>query len=288
MRFTGQTAVVTGGARGIGAATAALFSREGARVAVRLDARGGEASGEAAGETLFVQCDVSDGASVEAAFARVGEAFGGVDLLVNNAGIQRYGTVTQTSEAEWDEVMSVNLKGAFLCAKAAIPSMVERGRGVVVNVASVQSFITQANVAAYTTSKTALLGLTRSIAVDYAPAVRCVAVCPGSVDTPMLRWAAEQSPDPAEVWDEIQQMHPVQRVGTPEEVAQLIGFLCSEHAGFITGPGLPHRRRAGPLHRRQQARMKPTPRPLAPEARPGHERERSLWRRAPHPSGYPL
>ncbi len=236
MRFDHQIAVVTGAAKGIGAATAALFAREGARVALLdTDPAGVTTASEIGGDALFVRCDVADAADVEAAFETVGEAFGGVGLLVNNAGIQRYGTVTETSEALWDEVMSVNLKSAFLCAKHALPSMTERGGGVVVNVASVQSFISQANAAAYTTSKTALLGLTRSIAVDYAPEVRCVAVCPGSVDTPMLRWAAGQSPDPDEVWKEIQMMHPIGRIAQPEEVAKLIGFLCSEDAGFITG-----------------------------------------------------
>jgi NAD(P)-dependent dehydrogenase (short-subunit alcohol dehydrogenase family) len=236
MRFTDQTAVVTGGAKGIGAATAALFASEGARVALLdTDADAGAEVASDLGDALFITCDVADGGAVASAFDEIREAFGGVDLLVNNAGVQRYGTLTQTSEALWDEVMGVNLKSAFLCAKEALPSMVERGRGVVVNVASVQSFITQQNVAAYTTSKTALLGLTRSIAVDYAPAVRCVAVCPGSVDTPMLRWAADQSPEPDEVWEEIETMHPVKRVATPEEIAGLIGYLCSKEAGFITG-----------------------------------------------------
>lgn len=236
MRFTDQIAVVTGGAKGIGAATAALFAREGARVALLdTDETAGAETASDLGDARFFACDVADADAVEHTFEAVREAFGGVDLLVNNAGIQRYGTVTKTSEALWDEVMNVNLKSAFLCAQAALPSMVERGRGVVVNVASVQSFITQANVAAYTTSKTALLGLTRSIAVDYAPAVRCVAVCPGTVDTPMLRWAANQSPDPDEVMREVHAMHPLQRIATPEEVAALIGFLCSEAAGFITG-----------------------------------------------------
>ena len=237
MRFDDRVAVVTGGAKGIGGATAALFAREGAHVAV-LDAdaeAGAEKAAELGAPARFFLCDVSNAASVAEAFAAVREAFGGVDYLVNNAGIQRYGTVTDTDEALWDEVMGANLKSAFLCAREALPSMQARGRGVVVNVASVQSFITQANVAAYTTSKTALLGLTRSIAVDYAPAIRCVAVCPGTVDTPMLRWSVQQSPDPDEVMREVNEMHPVGRIARPEEVAGLIGYLCSDEAGFITG-----------------------------------------------------
>ena len=236
MRFTDRIAVVTGAAKGIGAATAALLAREGARVALLDTDEAGAETAAALGEPArFFRCDVSQSAEVEAAFAGVMEAFGGVDVLVNNAGVQRYGTVPQTDEALWDEVMGVNLKSAFLCAKAALPSMLARGRGVVVNVASVQAFISQQSVAAYTTSKTALLGLTRSIAVDYAPAVRCVAVCPGTVDTPMLRWAVNQSPDPDEVMREVHAMHPLQRIATPEEVASLIGYLASDDAAFITG-----------------------------------------------------
>lgn len=236
MDFDGKTAVVTGAAKGIGAATARLFHEGGAHVALLdTDVAGAGLAEDLGGRALFVRCDVSKAAEVAEAFARVAERFGGTDVLVNNAGVQRYGSVTETEEALWDEVMSVNLKSAFLCARAALPSMQERGGGVIVNVASVQSFITQQRVAAYTTSKTALLGLTRSIAVDYAPAVRCVAVCPGTVDTPMLRWAAEQSPEPEEVYAEVRQMHPLERIAEPEEVAGLIGFLASARAGFITG-----------------------------------------------------
>jgi NAD(P)-dependent dehydrogenase (short-subunit alcohol dehydrogenase family) len=236
MRFTDQVAVVTGAAKGIGSATASLLAREGARVVLLdTDPAGEGTASEIGGSGRFYECDVSKSEAVASAFESVCRDLGGVDLLVNNAGIQRYGTVTQTSEELWDEVMNVNLKSAFLCAREALPSMLERGGGVVVNVASVQSFITQKGGAAYTTSKTALLGLTRAIAVDYAPTVRCVAVCPGSVDTPMLRWAFQQSPDPDEVLAEVHAMHPVGRIATPDEVAELIGFLCSPQAGFITG-----------------------------------------------------
>jgi len=231
-----RVVVVTGGARGVGRATVEAFHRKGCSVVVvDLAENGAQLVNILGKRALFVRCDVANGEQVEQAFAQVHERFGGVDVLVNNAGIQRYSTVTKTSEQEWDYVLGVNLKGAFLCAKHAIPSMLERGGGVVVNVSSVQAFLSQTNVAPYTTSKTALLGLTRSIAVDYAPTVRCVAVCPGTVDTPMFRSAIQESPDSEAVVRECIDMHPVHRLGTPEEVAELIMYLSSDKAGFMTG-----------------------------------------------------
>ena len=131
--------------------------------------------------------------------------------------------------------MDVNLKSAFLASKFVIPSMQKIGKGVIINVSSVQAFISQSQVAAYTTSKTALLGLTRSIAVDYAPGIRCVAVCPGTINTPMLQTAINESPDPAEVMRECEEMHLARRIGTPTEVAEFIAYLASDKAGFITG-----------------------------------------------------
>lgn len=231
-----RVVVVTGGAKGIGAATVEALLREGDRVAVLDVDPAGEAFAAGLGDAArFFRCNVADGADVARTFGEVIAAFGGVDVLVNNAGIQRYGTVVTTPEAVWDEVMGVNVKSAYLCAQQAIPSMQARGGGVVVNVASVQSFITQSNAAAYGTSKAAMLGLTRSIAVDFAPAVRCVVVCPGTVDTPMVRGSAEESGDPEAFFEVVRNMHPVQRIAAPAEVADLIVYLASPRAGFITG-----------------------------------------------------
>jgi NAD(P)-dependent dehydrogenase (short-subunit alcohol dehydrogenase family) len=236
MDFAGRVAVVTGAAKGIGRAVARAFAREAASVALLdLDDAGALVADSIGPQSAFYRCDVSRGSDVQAAFEQIERRFGGVDILVNNAGVQHYGSITETTEEEWDRVLAINLKSAFLCSRQAIPSMLRRGKGVVVNLSSVQAFVSQNRVASYSTSKTALLGLTRSIAVDYAPQVRCVAVCPGTVDTPMLHNAIQESPNPGEVYDECVQMHPLKRVASPEEVADLILFLCSDKAGFITG-----------------------------------------------------
>ncbi len=234
-----KTALITGGAKGIGGACSRVFYRENARVAILdLDPLGQHLADELGERALFIQCNVSKEAQVKTAIEKVVEHFGDIDILVNNAGIQRYSTVTETSEEEWDLVMDVNLKSAFLCAKHALPLMQKRGSGTIINVSSVQAFISQQNVAPYTTSKTALLGLTRSIAVDYAPQIRCVAVCPGTIDTPMLRDAIQLSPDPEAVFQECVDMHLVKRIGSPEEVGELCAFLASDKAPFITGQAI--------------------------------------------------
>ncbi len=236
MFFKNKTVVITGGAKGIGAACTRAFYQEQAQVVILdTDPIGQELAVELGPNALYIPCDVSKEAAVKQAVEQAVKTFGGIDILVNNAGIQRYASVTETSEEEWDLVMNVNLKSAFLCAKHAIPFMQQKGQGVVINVSSVQAFICQQTVAAYATSKTALLGLTRSIAVDYGPQIRCVAVCPGTIDTPMLRDAIQLSPDPEAVYQECIDMHLVKRIGTPEEVAALILFLAGENGGFFTG-----------------------------------------------------
>ena len=233
MSFNNRTVVITGGAKGIGAVCADIFLQEGANVAILDLDTGGE--NNHGGKFLAVQCDVSKAAEVQAAMQKVNDAFGSIYYLINNAGIQRYGSVTSTSEEDWDLVMNTNCKSYFLSSKYALPFMQQSGAGVIINVSSVQAFVTQQNVAAYAASKSALLGLTRSIAIDYAPSIRCIAVCPGTIDTPMLKNALAESADPAAVRKECEEMHLLNRIGTATEVASLIKFLCSDEASFITG-----------------------------------------------------
>ena len=233
-RYTNKHAVVTGASKGIGLATAERFFEEGGRLTL-LDVDDRDTALHSQENALFIQCDVSNGAQVKQAIERAEEKFGPIEILINNAGIQHYGTVTTTPEGEWDRVMEVNLKSAYLCAKYAIPSMQRNGKGVIINVGSVQSFQSQQNVAPYTTSKTAMLGLTRSIAVDFAPKIRCVAVCPGTVDTPMVRWTAELTGDPEALYDEVASLHLAGRIASPKEIAGLIAYLCSDEASFVNG-----------------------------------------------------
>jgi NAD(P)-dependent dehydrogenase (short-subunit alcohol dehydrogenase family) len=173
------------------------------------------------------------------------EQYGSIHILVTSAGIQRYGTAVDTTTETWHEVLDVNVTGAFLAAKYAMPALRAAGTGAIVFVSSVQAFVTQSAVVAYTASKGALNALARSIAVDEAPfGVRANTVCPGSVDTPMLRSSARKFSDGSDEavsgliasWG---RSHPLGRVARPHEVAEAIAFLASDRASFITGIALP-------------------------------------------------
>jgi NAD(P)-dependent dehydrogenase (short-subunit alcohol dehydrogenase family) len=243
MTFSDKVAIVAGGSTGIGLATALRLAGGGARVAIcSHDAATLEpalAQIRARGEALAVQADVASAAVMAELVERTVSAFGGIDYLVNSAGIQTSGTVVDTPEETWDRTLAVNLKGAYLAARHAIPLMIRRGGGAVVNVSSVQGLACQTNVAAYAASKGALNALTRAMALDHArDRIRVNAVCPGSVDTPMLRRSAELFKGACTLeatladWGHA---HPLGRIASAAEVAEVIAFLLSDRASFMTG-----------------------------------------------------
>ncbi|NUO55199.1 MAG: SDR family oxidoreductase [Hamadaea sp.] len=231
--FAGKVAVVTGGSAGIGEAVVAHLSAAGAAV-VYCGVGAAVDSERVVGRSLDVRSLPDMQALVSLAVSR----FGGVDILVTSAGIQRYGTVAETSPELWDEVLSVNLTGVFNACQAALPEL-RRRAGTIVAVSSVQAFASQQRVAAYATSKAGVNALIKSIALDYAAdGVRANAVCPGSVDTPMLRWAADLFKGSSTVEETIEEWgarHPLGRVAAPAEVAEVVAFLAGPRSSFVTG-----------------------------------------------------
>lgn len=241
MRFDEKTVIVTGGALGIGQAVCEILAERGARVAIfDWDAIAGQETcrkiEKSGARAIFEKVNVADFGEVSEAVKRTREKFGAINSLVVSAGIQRYGTAISTSEEQWHEVLDVNLKGAWNAARAAIPFLLEAGSGTIVNVSSVQALASQQNVLAYTVSKHGLLGLTRSLAMDFAKNnIRANAVCPGTVDTPMLKWAASLDPNPQSVYDACNQMHPLGRIAEAREIAEVVVFLAHENSSFVTG-----------------------------------------------------
>ncbi|MGF6591378.1 SDR family oxidoreductase [Pseudomonas sp. 2835] len=242
MRFSGQVALVTGGAAGIGRATALAFAAEGLKVVVvDLDQGGGEGTVElirnSGGEALFVSCNVTREADVRQLMGRTVEAYGRLDYAFNNAGIEiEQGRLAEGSEAEFDAIMGVNVKGVWLCMKYQLPLMLAQGGGAIVNTASVAGLGAAPKMSIYSASKHAVIGLTKSAAIEYAKKkIRVNAVCPAVIDTDMFRRAYEADPRKAEF---AAAMHPVGRIGKVEEIASAVLYLCSDGAAFTTGQSL--------------------------------------------------
>jgi len=241
-RFDGKTAIVTGGASGIGKATAERFLEEGATVAV-IDLSKASCESAAAElrqkghEPLFITGDVSKYDDVRRMVAEARNRLGRIDVLFNNAGILVEGTVEQVSEEAWDEIMAINVKGVFLMCKEVVPIMLGQGGGAIVNNASCSGLVGDRNAIAYNTSKGAVVLMTKCLALDYAQKnIRANCVCPGEIDTPMFRQEAKARNKPVEEYRrELCECHPIGRLGVPKEVANAVLFLASDDASFITG-----------------------------------------------------
>jgi NAD(P)-dependent dehydrogenase (short-subunit alcohol dehydrogenase family) len=243
--FDQKVVIVTGGALGIGRATAVEFGREGAQVTIAdINEAAGrtavEAVERAGGRGHLVVADVARANECQRVVRETVERFGGIDVLFNNVGIQpldSYLNVEDTTEAMWDRIIDVNLKSYFLMSKYAIPEIRRRGGGAIVNTASVQGLQSQKGVPAYAASKGGILSLTRQMALDYATEnIRVLAVCPGSIETEMVRTAAASEPDGIEAaLKRFAESEPVKRLGTGQDIANAVLFLASDRASFMTG-----------------------------------------------------
>ncbi len=245
-RLKNKVAIVTGGSKGIGRAIAEAFAREGARVAICSRASSA-AEGEAVvtainqtgGEAIYLQTDIARMAEAQRLIEETVARWGRLDVLCNNAAVGLLRTVEDTTEAEWRNMMAINLDGAFHCCKFAVPAMRRSGGGSIINIASVASFVGFAADAAYCTSKGGLLMLTRQMALDYAAEnIRVNAVCPGFIRTYQLEQYLGQKDDPEAAWAEVLAHHPMGRIGTVEEVAACAVFFASDESSFVTGAHL--------------------------------------------------
>lgn len=241
--FTGKVVLVTGGGSGIGRASALAFAREGAKVVVAdvaVEAGVDTVSKIEAsyGEAIFVKTDVSKAAEVKKLIKKTVETYGAINCAFNNAGIQGVSSSTAAcTEENWDRVLNINLKGVWLCMKYQIPYMREQGGGAIVNMSAAAGLSScLERFPAYTASKNAVIGLTKSAAVEYAKAgIRINALCPGYIYTPMVESEIHQNHQNSDLKDLMANKVPMGRWGTPEEIAEIALFLCSDTASYVNG-----------------------------------------------------
>lgn len=244
MRLKGQAAIVTGAGAGIGRAIAIRFAEEGARVAVvgwhsenTADTAGVIQS--KGGECVWIQTDVSSERDVQQMVEKTLAAFERIDILVNNAAVQIFGSPETLAESDWQKVMDINLKGYFLTAKHVLPHMVSRNYGVIVNLSSVLGFVGDAELCAYGASKGGILALTRSLAQAHGKHnIRVNSISPGDVETYIVRQYFENQPDPVKARAEVESKYSLRRIGRPEEIADVALFLASNESSFITGANI--------------------------------------------------
>ncbi len=241
MQLAHKVALITGAASGIGRATALLFAREGAAVAVvDLNESDGQAVAQEivrhSGRAIFVRCDVTRAADCRRAVQRTVDEFGDLDILFNNAGIIRRAGALDTTEEEWDRVMAVNVKSVFLMSQYAVPVMAAAGGGVILNSGSGWGLVGGRNALAYCASKGAVVNMTRAMALDHGGQnIRVNCICPGDTDTPMLREEARQLGQPDARFLAEAAERPLRRIGTPDDIAQAALYLASDAAAFVTG-----------------------------------------------------
>ncbi len=241
MRLAGKVALVTGAARGIGRGIAMRFAAEGACVGILdLDETACQTVADEArskgGEAIALAADISQPAQVNPALAQLRERFGAIDVLVNNAAVMPAGAIHATSLDDFDRCLAVNLRGTFLVSRGVIPGMLALGEGSIIHIASVTGLLGLPGIAAYSMTKGALIALTRAMSTDYsARGIRVNSISPGTIDSPMLHDFLAAQSDPDSLRQEFDQMHPIGRVGTISEVANVCLFLASDEASFVTG-----------------------------------------------------
>jgi len=241
MRLKDKVAVVTGAAMGIGKGIATIFAREGAKVTLAdINVEVGRATErellDAGHDVFFVECDVSDEEAVKAMIQATVDRYGTLNILVNNAGIGVYKSITEATSEEFDRCLAVNLKGVFLCSKYAIPHMQAAGGGSIINIASVHAVQNVGGTVPYAASKGGVAALTRATAIDVArDNIRVNAICPGWIFTPLIDGIFKSSPDPEGMRREVERRQLLGRLGTPEDIGYAALYLASDESSYVTG-----------------------------------------------------